>query len=185
MNKQETAIVLRILRTVWPNEQISEDRITAYQWAFEDLEYKTVEDAVKRWMKTGKFFPKPAEILDIIGTEQVGSDLIPETAWAEVMKEASRKGLNGRREFSHPLIEQAVESVGWYEICMTDYSKHPTLRAQFREALKALQAREIQKVQLGGRPDSLTPLPKGDANRPTDGPALPDASLRQLDREAS
>jgi hypothetical protein len=159
MNKTETGAILRILRTVWPNEQITPDRITAYQWAFEDLEYLQVEDACKRWMKTGKFFPKPAELLEIIATETVAPEIIPEAAFAEVIKQAGRVGLTGTPQFSHPLIARAVEEVTWYAICMTDMKDYPTLRAQFRDALKGLKAHAIQKQQVGGRRDSLTPLP--------------------------
>lgn len=159
MNQKETAAILRILRTVWPNEQITPDRITAYQWAFEDLEYLQVEDACKRWMKTGKFFPKPAELLEIIAVETVAPDILPETAWAEVLKQAGRVGLNGTPQFSSPLIAKAVEAVTWLAICTTDFKDHATLRAQFRDALKAVKAQAIQKQQVGTRRDSLTPLP--------------------------
>lgn len=157
MNTQETGTILRILRTVWPNEQITEDRITAYQWAFDDLEYRQVEDACKRWMKTGKFFPKPAELLEIIATATVAPDILPETAWAEVLKQAGRVGLSGTPTFSSPLIATAVEAVTWQAICITDFKDHATLRAQFRDALRAVKVQAIQQHQVGNRVDSLTP----------------------------
>lgn len=66
MNTQETAAVLRILRTVWPKTPLTDDTIRAYQWAFEDLPYELVEDAAKQWLRDGTFFPKPSELLEIV-----------------------------------------------------------------------------------------------------------------------
>jgi hypothetical protein len=149
MNRQETTAILRILRTVWPNEQITEDRITAYQWALEDRAYPDVEDAAKQWLRTGKFFPKPAELLEILSVQDVAPELVPEVAWGEVLREASRVGQHGIPTWSNPLIGQACRSIGWREICLSDERYYPTLRAQFREALKALYGRAIRDEQIG------------------------------------
>ena len=171
MNREETAGILRILRTVWPKEPISDDRVTAYQWAFEDRSYGEVEAAVKRWLKTSKWFPTPAELLEVISTEQVAPELVPEVAWSEVLSEASRVGANGVPTWSNPLIGQACRAIGWREICLTDERHYPTLRAQFRDALKALYGRAIREEQIGqvastapaltaGRPLALTDRPE-------------------------
>lgn len=162
MNKQETALILRILRTVWPQTRIDEDTITAYTWAFEDQPYELVEDAVKRWIKTGKFFPKPAELLEIISVQTVAPDLVPEAAWGEVIREARRVGYNRlpvfqngeflepeKPVFSSPLIAQAVEAIGWGELCTLDDEDKPTVRAQFTKVLTALMTREVKRTQLG------------------------------------
>lgn len=165
MNKQETAIILRILRSNWPNEKVNEDTVTIWTWAFEDVPYSVVEDAMKRYVKTGKFFPKPAELLEIIGVQNVAPNLIPEAAWAEVLKEARRVGVNRlplyqggkiipppEREFSHPAIDQAVQSVGWRAICLTPEEERSYLRDAFVKALKALITRDIRNVQTGDAP---------------------------------
>jgi hypothetical protein len=161
MNREQTAAVLAILRTVWQNEEITTERITAYHWAFDHMDYQVVEDACKRWIKTNRFFPKPAELLELIAEQTVAPNIVPETAWAEVMQEIGRVGVAGIPSFSHPLIAEAVEAVGWYEIGMAEYKAHPTLRAQFRDALKAVRARAIHDAQLGPIPDSLTAISSG------------------------
>jgi hypothetical protein len=174
MNKQETAAVLRVLRAFWQDVKVTDDLLMGWTWAFEDVSYPVAEDAAKRWIKTQKWFPKPAELLEIIGVQSVAPNLIPEAAWAEVLKEARRVGGNrlplyqgGKiippptREFSHPAIEQAVEAVGWKAICLTPEEERSYLQHRFTETLKALIKRDVRNVQIG---ENLTPL--GDGSPP-------------------
>jgi hypothetical protein len=179
MNMHEAGRILRILRTVWPEAPVNQDTVTAWAWAFEDIPYELVEDAAKRWIRTGKFFPKPGELLRTIGIQAVAPDLVPEAAWTEVKSEARRVGYHrlpplfagGRfveRErpvFSHPLIAEAVASVGWDVICTGDDSRG-FVREQFIRTMERLIEREVQRFQTGeGRLQALGSSP---------GPALPE-----------
>ena len=161
MNSSETTALLSILSSVWPNQPITEDTVTAWTWAFEDAPYAVVEDAAKQWMRGGKpFFPAPSDLRRLTAVHAVAPDLVPEAAWAEVMQQVRRVGYgprtifrNGKSEalpgptFSHPLIAKAVESVGWKNICHSD---EPTIvRAQFLKTLTALIEREVSKRQMG------------------------------------
>ncbi len=169
MNREQTAAVLAILRTVWQSEEITAERITAYQWAFEDVAIELVQDAAKRWIKTGKFFPRPSELLEIISVQTVAPNLVPEAAWEEVMREVRRCGHNRLPEFrngafidppkpvfSSPLIADTVGSLGWVEICTSD--KPGIVRAQFVKTLESLMGRAVRSEQIGDRPDSLTAI---------------------------
>jgi len=116
------------------------------------------EDAAKQWMRGGKpFFPAPSDLRKLTATNAVAPNLIPESAWIEVLEQARKVGY-GRRTvfhngesvllpgpvFSHPLIEKAVESVGWKNICHSD---EPTIvRAQFLKTLNNLIDAEVERV---------------------------------------
>lgn len=173
MNRQETIAILSIVRAVWPEMVVNDHVITAWMWAFEDTDYRLVEDATKRYIRAADkpFAPKPSELLKLAGVQQVAPDLIPEAAWAEVMSEVRRVGYNrppifhnGQfldpplRQFSSPLIAEAVDAIGWAEICTSD--RPEIVRAQFIKALAALMERAVKRVQTGDTPSNLTaPLP--------------------------
>lgn len=168
MTKQETVVLLRILRAFWPDVKVTDDLVNGWTWAMEDVSFPVAEDAAKRWIKTQKWFPKPAELLEIVGVQQVAPNLIPEAAWAEVLKEARRVGVNRLPlyrngevvepptcEFSHPVIKQAVQSIGWKAICLTPEEERSYLRDSFVKTLKALLNREIRNVQVGSTGPAL------------------------------
>lgn len=159
MNKQETLVILRILRSVWVNTEINPDTVTAYQWALEDLTYADGERAAKTWMRTGKFFPKPSELREIIGNDAVGADDLAETAWIEVMAQVRRCGVrrtqtftNGKfyespaPEFSSELTRKTVESLGWETVCL---GKQVEARKDFIFAYRAIRERNVSQIQRG------------------------------------
>lgn len=161
MNTQEARRLLDILRMVWPEANVNDNLTLAWTWAFDDVPYELAEDAAKRWIKTGKFFPKPAELLKTISIQTVAADLVPEACWAEVQREARRVGVNrlpvfhnGRFEaveqpvFSHPLIAEAVAAVTWELICTGDNSDGK-ISQQFFWALKRLMEQAIERRQTG------------------------------------
>ena len=165
MNRQETARILVILRTVWPDIPATDDTVTAWSWAFEREPYSAVEDAAKRYMRTGTFAPKPAELLALIGTQRVGPDLVPEAAWTEVLAEVRRVGhyRASERQFSHPLIAEAVNAIGWRDICLSE--SPDIVRSQFTKTLRTLTDRAIRQVQMGegpaALPDGVRPINAG------------------------
>lgn len=160
MNTQEIAVLLRVLRSVWPNTEINADTVKAYEWALEDISVSDGERSVREWMRTGKFFPKPSELREIVSRAALGVDELAETAWVEVQREIKRVGFNrlpiysgGKvlerpsRRFSTPLIAQAVESVGWGVLCT---SEHPAdVRKQFIYTFRALHQRDVSVLQRG------------------------------------
>ena len=114
----------------------------------------------------------------------------PEAAWGEVLREIRRVGTAGRRtffaggeqhvierQFSSPFIAQAADAIGWADICQTETDDLSTVRAQFRQALKAIQEREVDRIVSGRALDgSLTPLqPGGD-------PSLPEAPISRTSK---
>lgn len=163
MNRSETAALLSKLSSVWPNQRISDDTITAWVWAFEDAPAELVEDAGKQWLRGGKpFFPAPSDLRAIIAGEIIGPAFVPEAAWGEVKRQALRfpYGIakvydpesnasvpNPGPTFSHPLIAAAVEATGWRLICHADEEDETIVKAQFTKTLQALTARAGQTIK--------------------------------------
>ena len=167
MTEEEVNKILAILKSIWPNHPVLEETATAWHMAFEDVPYPLAMDAVKRWIKGGsQWFPTPSQLLKTISVRTVAPNLIPESAWIEVLEQARKVGY-GRRTvfhngesvllpgpvFSHPLIEKAVESVGWKNICHSD---EPTIvRAQFLKTLNNFIDAEVERAQIGELPDVI------------------------------
>lgn len=162
MTKQEVASLLAVLRSVWTTKPIDEHTITAWSWALDDIAYPQAQTAVQAYLKQGsEFFPTPSQIRALIARDLIGPDLIAEAAWPEVLREVSRVGLNPlpvytrdgmlpppQRSFSHPLIAQAVDALGWASICLSE--KPEITRAQFTKVLQALLDRQQSAVQRHG-----------------------------------
>lgn len=63
MKKHEVTEVLAVLSSVWPEKEITRELQQAYLWVLSDEPADLVQEAARRWMRTGKFFPKPAELI--------------------------------------------------------------------------------------------------------------------------
>lgn len=142
---------------------VTGDTLDIYLEDLADLPPELVVQAIRECRRAETFFPAVAEIRKRVIAIAAGPVLVdPEAAWGEVMREAQRVGFsrlpvwhNGQShpapgpEFSSPLIAEAVEAIGWRDICMTDIDQLGTLRAQFRDALRAIQNRKIDRVVSG------------------------------------
>jgi hypothetical protein len=132
---------------VWSNEEISDDKITVYHLIFERFPAETVKDAAIRYMTVGKFFPRPADLLELIA-----GDVLPEIshgeAWAMVQKQINRHGANNgdRAVFDHPAVAEAVAAVGWKRLCLEETRY---IIGEFNKALDATQDRQRRGVQDG------------------------------------
>lgn len=157
------------------SEGITEETVTGYAKRLDDLPEHLVIQAITECANTLTFFPALAEIRSRV-TRIAGESVLvdAESAWGEVQREIKRVGAEGRRtyfhageqhvierQFSSPMIERAVDAVGWKDICLTDISDLPTLRAQFRDALRAIQHREVDRVVSGRQASPATAINPG------------------------
>jgi len=157
-----------------------------------DLPTEQVAQAIRELRKSVVFFPAIGEIRNRVVQIIAGAILVdPEACWAEVLREIKRVGTAGTvtyfmdgemrtitRQFSSPMIERAVQQIGWAEICGAQVENMGTIRAQFREAIKAIQRREIDAIVSGRATDGAT------LTRLT-GPALDEPHLTALPRKAA
>lgn len=150
MDRIETMKLLSILSSVWSGETIDDDKITAYQWALADVPYPLVEQAARVYLRRGKFFPKPAELLELIAEASV-PEITSGEAWEVVRKQIGKHGFKGyeRCDFGTQAIADAVRSVGWQRICLEDTSKGNFVRRDFDHAYEVAVKRLRRDVQDG------------------------------------
>ena len=94
-----------------------------------------LQAAMARHIQTSKFFPKPAELIQLIegtaGTQAV-------TAWAAVMGAIRQVGSWGLPEFEDPAIDLAIRSLGgWKQLCLMRESEVGFVQKRFEDAYGA------------------------------------------------
>ena len=103
MNKKETAQVLAILRTAYPNTKIENAGAMTEAWymCLGDFSAESVMKAARLYMNTSKFFPTPAEIREkMVRAELVYKD-------TEI---ACNRLQDGNKQITSPEAEEATES---------------------------------------------------------------------------
>ena len=130
MNRKDTATICALLKAAFPVWQTTPETIELYHAMLQDLDSEIVMRATQNWILTSEKFPTIAGIRKACA--EVAGVLPPNAseAWAEVTKVANDVGIYGRRPaWSHPLITEVVNNLGYYHICQTD--NIATVRAQF------------------------------------------------------
>lgn len=129
MNPTETAKILALCAVAFPQYPVTKETVSIYHDLLGDLEYVHVEKAVRDLMMTSDKWLSVAAIRRKVAEN--GKVLAPSkaNAWAEVRALAASEGRQGRPEFSHPVITQAVRTIGWWDICMS--TNQETMRSQF------------------------------------------------------
>lgn len=105
-------------------ELVSKERLQAYFDALTDEhEPEAILEAIRKAVKTCKFFPKPAELIELMtGGKGGGKD--PAVAWQEVLKAIEEIGPYGNVEFSDGAIGAAVMGLGgWPSLCEMSYEE--------------------------------------------------------------
>lgn len=110
-------------------EQISETRIEAYRLVLEAYDIAAIEQATRKAMSTLKFFPKPAEIIEII---EGGSNDRAAMAWAAFLDATSDSGYASVK-FLEPATAIAVDAVfgGWIQACELLHTCAPEMLAHY------------------------------------------------------
>ena len=178
------AAALTELLDLYPKATHDEASVLAYARRLNDLPDHLVVQAIEECARTSTFYPSLAEIRNRV-TQIAGESILvdPESAWGEVLREVKRVGAEGQRtmwrdgksvtvaerQFSSPLIGRAADAVGWKDICLTDISDLPTLRAQFRDALRAIQRREVDRVVSGRGSSPVRAIENGNGTEVRDG----------------
>lgn len=128
--------ILSPLICAYPSAKITEETIQVYSIALSELPEAELLAGVLKCMRTCKFFPSIAEIIDasqdmvrvVTGTKEKSSD----EAWAEVQRQMQVAFIYEKPVFSSSQIEQAALAIGWVGLCETATKDMGTARAQFR-----------------------------------------------------
>ena len=132
MNKNETAACLALLAAAYPTNTVSQETAMVYHAVLGNLDSVDVLKAAQMLIATEYWFPSPAAILRQVAAND--GTLAPAAieAWAETLVQVRVVGRMGTPIFGHPTIDQAVKSLGWNNICMSE--NIDILRGQFLRA---------------------------------------------------
>ena len=111
-----------------------------------DLRNEDFAKAVKLIIQNNKFFPKIAEIRQVVKNSD--GDVLE--AWNEFRDEIREHGVYSLPQFKKPILHQVVRFLGgWQTVSYVERKDMPFLRRDFIEIYKVLRQREdIKKIQL-------------------------------------
>lgn len=150
MEADRTVDILMPLMCAYPNARIKEDTIQVYSIALSELSEVELTAGVLKCMRTCKFFPSIAEIMEasqdmvkvVTGTKEKSSD----EAWEEVCQQRIECWPNRNPTFSSSEIEKAVSAMGWRSLCTAEEKDIGTTRAQFRGFYESACKRSKDRV---------------------------------------
>lgn len=147
-NLTEFVEILTVLACLYPRFDLTKETIKAYYAILQDIDTQLLKAATLQIGATSKWFPSASEIreaaFELIETES--GIPTPGEAWAEALQKVN---IYTPPEYSHPLIEQAVNSIGGNRVLgMTHEDMIAAARARFLEAYKTLLARERYQTRM-------------------------------------
>jgi hypothetical protein len=133
------------------NEPVSEARVAIYFEALEDLPIDALQSAARAYAKTGRFFPKPVELRDLVqGTTEDHA----EVAWLYVVREVRRVGWSGTPRWPDAATEHAALGLfggGWRTLCEHLPAQGPELLG-YRKAFVAAYGAAARQTALTALP---------------------------------
>ena len=120
MNPKEAIKVISVLTAAYPNMNISQETIEIYIRFLADISFDVGQAVALKIISQSEFFPSVAKfrenVLKILPNEIPGM----EAAWAEVTDNFHSTGSWGTPVFSNPIIDKAVQALGWRELCLSE-----------------------------------------------------------------
>lgn len=150
MTPDEIRVAWVYAQQIWPHFDIPADarleavKLQAWFDVIGDLDMALVRAAFAR-LASDPFPPPPGRVR--AEAIRLASPAVPDVdeAWAEVATAVRRCGRLNRPEFSHPMIDAAVEGMGgWVALCA---SENPTAdRAHFLRIYGVVQERHTREL---------------------------------------
>ena len=148
-NEKQVRGLLRAISGAYPTFELTDDRVSIYVKLLADLDAEALIAATQQHIATSKFPPTVAELREACASLTRPALPAWADAWGEVLDAIRRVGYLGRPSFSHPLITQAVHSMGgWKLLCAMEISETATQRAQFRDVYNAYASRATATANL-------------------------------------
>lgn len=151
--KKETEILAALMPYVsaFPNaKQLPEETLAIYGRALSTLSPAEVSAAMMLLVRTAKFFPTIAEILEAARNikEHVNGETVPAAseAWEMTMNCVRRTGIYGKWDLPEP-VAKTVRAFGKEELCMLEMNAVNTARAQFMRMYQEQIDRAKQKAE--------------------------------------
>lgn len=133
--QQRAAQILQPLMLAYPSAKITPQSIAIYAIALSEITEAELTAGVLRCMRTCKFFPSIAEIMEaaqtVVEVAKGTREKSPDEAWNEVQRQMEEAFVYKKPVFSTTEIEKAALSMGWIGLCNTPTDQIGTARAQF------------------------------------------------------
>jgi hypothetical protein len=155
MAEQDVMRILGVLAAAFPNNKIAKETLDVYKLTLADIPADVLENATLQIITTAKFFPSVSEIRDTAHSIILGLNKIPSQyeAWEEVQNVIARCGdyyhyqvAEQFPSYSHPLVEQAVEVMGYRSLCESDNMVAD--RAHFFKVYESLFSRAVDDMKM-------------------------------------
>jgi hypothetical protein len=140
------------------NREVSEFLIDVYLEALKGYDISDCTQALNRLIKTSKFMPKPADILEALEGDTHAQAL---TAWPEVERLARN---SSEAESNDPITQSVVlEMGGWSRFGRAQYSEYPFLQREFIDRYKTYKTspallEKATQAQIGTRTNKTLKL---------------------------
>ena len=155
MTPAEAAKAVAMLQAAYPAARWSEPTIDLYEHLLAELDFNLARDAIVRIIRSSKFLPTVAEILDAVADIGIGPMRSAVEAWGDVVMAIRLTGYIGVPKFSDPLVADCVRAMGWRNLCIGD-SPEASDRARFCELYQDKQRK--QRVLDVSEPGRLLPV---------------------------
>jgi hypothetical protein len=155
MDKGQIASLVNFALSCYPMNQDKDPLKIAEAWSImlADMPYELAGYAVKKCIAQSKYFPSVAEIRDA-ATTKLPEIPTAEAAWEEVRKKigsgSTLINLQYNRikpEWSHKLIERAVEAIGLWELLNSENQSYD--RTQFLKFYESFKQHEVSNRRDG------------------------------------
>ncbi len=122
--------VLAYCAEVYEKPLPSEEALRVWRWALEGAEAEEIRRAFAEHLRRSKFFPRPADILELLrGSEEDRAA----GAWEKV-REARRLRPNASVRFDDPIVHYALERIGgWHALGSIDPEEMRWVERSFRD----------------------------------------------------
>lgn len=148
--REDVAKMVAMLQAAFPNWKLSEYTIEVYYMDLQDIPAAELLTASQycRTQAGRAFAPSTGELRGAVMDLRRKTMSLPSgyEAWQEVLRQINVVGVYGVPEWSSPLIEKAVKSLGWRNLCMSE--NQTADRARFLQAFEQLTQRAETEMML-------------------------------------
>lgn len=151
MDQKEFSTLAMAIRTYYPKENILPNSQAMDLWyrELQDIPFPVAEAALRKWVSTNKWSPSIADIREMCAAVRHGEVPAWGEGWEKVLKAIRKYGMYNigpALASLDPLTRQAVERVGFAEICLSENIS--VERANFRMVYESLAEREKTRQQV-------------------------------------
>lgn len=149
-DKKEIAQIVGVISAAYPNFSPTPQTVEVYYQCLNDLPVDELKAATLQCISElgRKFAPSVGELRGAVAEIRKSSMNTPSAyeAWQEVLQQMSAVGSYGIPEFSSPLIQRVVRSLGWRNLCLSE--NQTADRARFLQAYEQVLERATHENML-------------------------------------